>query len=227
MPYSFRKGLLKVLGKQKEKHLAAGNELTSSAATNTREPPTTIRDGNPAAPTSAIDHPHNDPNTPRNNRNQVEDNLTPSEVTANQTTSKDDGAGAHGMYIFVDKPNTESRNVDIVALHGLNGHYSDTWTTTTAEGKRVNWLKELLPDIIPNARIMSFGYNSSVQFSKSTADISNFAEGLLAELMSWRTSEKEKARPIIFVCHSLGGIVFKQVRYIPFHTLILHHCDYY
>ncbi|KAK2599136.1 hypothetical protein QQS21_005397 [Conoideocrella luteorostrata] len=117
---------------------------------------------------------------------------------------------SHGLFTFVDKSRQESDIVDIVALHGLNGHYRKTWTTTGAAGKNVNWLKDMLPQHIPNARIMSFGYDSSVQFSKSTSGINEFAEGLLADLMTCRNSNKEKERPLIFICHSLGGIVFKQ-----------------
>jgi predicted alpha/beta-fold hydrolase len=119
---------------------------------------------------------------------------------------------AFGMHVFVDKHANQSGVVDFVALHGLNGHYRKTWTATSADnGTQVNWLKDLLPAVIPNARVMSFGYNSVVQFSKGTAGIADFAEQLLEGLMARRTSPAEKRRPVIFICHSLGGIVFKQV----------------
>lgn len=78
----------------------------------------------------------------------------------------------------------------------------------------MNWLKDLLPGQIPDARIMSYGYNSAVQFSKSMEGVGTFAEQLLEDLMSWRTSAAEKQRPMVFMCHSLSGIVFKQV-WIP------------
>ncbi|OKP07146.1 Protein SERAC1 [Penicillium subrubescens] len=115
-----------------------------------------------------------------------------------------------GMFIFADQEPDTAAVVDIVAIHGLNGHYFQTWATPVSDGREVNWLKDLLPKQIPNARIMSFGYNSAVQMSKSAGDISLFADQLLEDLFIRRQRQEEPGRPIIFICHSLGGIVFKQ-----------------
>jgi hypothetical protein len=136
--------------------------------------------------------------------------LVPNTSVSSVETAEDEADG-RGLFTFVEKDRDESGIVDIVAIHGLNGHYSKTWSTSSVKGGRINWLKDMLPQRIPNARIMSFGYNANVQFSKSTADISDFVEGLLSDLVSCRTSQQEKTRPLIFICHSLGGIVFKQV----------------
>ncbi|KAH8766024.1 hypothetical protein F5883DRAFT_349239, partial [Diaporthe sp. PMI_573] len=128
-----------------------------------------------------------------------------------QRHSNDDDDKGFGMHVFVEKPANESGVIDIVALHCLNGHYNNTWTAISpADGRQVNWPKDLLPAAIPKPRVMSFGYNSVVQFSSGIAEISEFAEQLLEALMAWRTSPEEKRRPVIFICHSLGGIVFKQ-----------------
>ncbi|SLM34902.1 P-loop containing nucleoside triphosphate hydrolase [Lasallia pustulata] len=54
--------------------------------------------------------------------------------------------------------------LDIVAVHGLNGHHEKTWTTNN-----VNWLRDLLPSDIPNARILSWGYDANTH---STSQIS-------------------------------------------------------
>lgn len=119
-------------------------------------------------------------------------------------------AAQYGIFMFQDKPADASKVIDIVAVHGLNGHYQNTWTETTANGE-VNWLRDFLPKQMPNARIMSYSYNSAVEFSKAAAGIKTFAEQLLEDLMARRVTQRERERPIIFICHSLGGIVFKQV----------------
>ncbi|KAG9229798.1 hypothetical protein BJ875DRAFT_386555, partial [Amylocarpus encephaloides] len=45
--------------------------------------------------------------------------------------------------------------VDIVAVHGLNCHREKTWTAANG----IHWLRDLLPYDIPNARILSWGYD--------------------------------------------------------------------
>ncbi|KAJ9644080.1 hypothetical protein H2199_003948 [Coniosporium tulheliwenetii] len=56
--------------------------------------------------------------------------------------------------------------IDIVAIHGIGAHPDDTWCKnvgTEGEGRRyVNWLQEpeMLPSVVPNARIMRYGYES-------------------------------------------------------------------
>jgi hypothetical protein len=117
----------------------------------------------------------------------------------------------YGMFVLEDKPTGQERLVDIVAIHGLNGHYYNTWAATSSTGKQ-NWLKDFLPKQIPNARIMSYGYNSALQFSKSVADLTSFADHLLNDLKTFRNTPQELDRPLIFVCHSLGGLLFKRVR---------------
>ena len=58
---------------------------------------------------------------------------------------------------------------------------------------------------------MSFGYNANSALTNSIATIEDVAGTLLALLMSKRRSEDAKKRPIIFIAHSLGGVVVKQV----------------
>jgi len=59
---------------------------------------------------------------------------------------------------------------------------------------------------------MSYGYNSETAFSKAITDIDDEAAILLDKLDIERNSEAEKQRPIIFIAHSLGGIIVKKVR---------------
>ncbi|KAF7552049.1 hypothetical protein G7Z17_g4593 [Cylindrodendrum hubeiense] len=113
----------------------------------------------------------------------------------------------HGLHTLVDQGHDVAEATDIVAIHGLNGHFFKTWTDSTA---KFNWLRDAIPMTLPKARVMSFSYDSALQFSKSASDIFDFADQLLEYLLAERQSSIEQARPIVFICHSLGGIVFKQ-----------------
>ncbi|KAI4197039.1 MAG: hypothetical protein LQ350_006169 [Teloschistes chrysophthalmus] len=106
----------------------------------------------------------------------------------------------------------ENPIVDIVAVHGLNGGPIKTWTTNKTEKF---WLADpdMLPKNIGNARILSFGYDAAVTafFGRTSSDtILQHAHTLVAELVADRQLEGAVNRPIIFLCHSLGGIVVKR-----------------
>lgn len=98
-----------------------------------------------------------------------------------------------------------SKNVDVVAVHGLQGDVFKTWTHENG----TLWLRDLLPAKVPSARIMTFGYDSTWAFSKSVANIGDIALDLLNRLATQR-DEDTHTRPVVFICHSLGGIVVKK-----------------
>lgn len=58
---------------------------------------------------------------------------------------------------------------------------------------------------------MSYGYDSTTAFSKSVTDIEDQATMLLNALALERQSSPENKRPLIFIAHSLGGIIVKKV----------------
>jgi len=66
---------------------------------------------------------------------------------------------------------------------------------------------------------MSYGYNSRTAFSKAVTDINDEAAMLLDRLVGERQSKGQKTRPIIFVSHSLGGIIVKKVRVLSIMTI--------
>jgi hypothetical protein len=80
------------------------------------------------------------------------------------------------------------------------------WTDT-----RKLWLRDLLPEQLPEARIFKYGYDSTVAFSKPSAEVDNFARAFLHRVNSVRNSKAEQTRQVVFICHSLGGLLFEQV----------------
>jgi hypothetical protein len=128
--------------------------------------------------------------------------------TFKRSRAKPSSEADYGLHNLVPKDGQATEVIDIVAVHGLNGHYLRTWTD---EETGVNWLRDIIPLFLLGARVMSFWYNSTVYLSKSTSTIETFAHQLLEGLVSQRQTLEETARPIIFICHSLGGLVFKQV----------------
>ncbi|KAI9799656.1 MAG: hypothetical protein M1833_003972 [Piccolia ochrophora] len=99
-------------------------------------------------------------------------------------------------------------SIDLVFVHGLNpfGNRTHAWDTWRhADGPF--WPTDFLPDDIPHARVMLYGYNSNVAFDVSEARIKHHAEELLNRLDDKR---EESTCRIVFIAHSLGGLVVKQ-----------------
>lgn len=64
---------------------------------------------------------------------------------------------------------------------------------------------------MPDARIFTFGYNSALAFTGSVSKIDDYARTLLERLRARRREYPDATRrPVIFICHSLGGIVVKK-----------------
>ncbi|TEA19033.1 Protein SERAC1 [Colletotrichum sidae] len=175
--------------------------------------------------------------------------------------------------LFDVAPDSDSPDLDIVFVHGLQGHPFDTWTVKPAiqphkknekdrncfgrlfKGKRAEgkdaehsatasdhttpgsdqhpqqetggdstnsaasaprpsgcfWPRDLLKKDFPTARILTYGYDSSVShFFEGPANVSNIydhARDLLQRLAGERVDCEN--RRLIFIAHSLGGLVVK------------------
>ena len=87
----------------------------------------------------------------------------------------------------------------IVAVHGFNGHRTETWglgadDARAAEGQ--TWLETLLPTRIPEARVMTFGYDSGTIPGGlvSKTGVRDRAMDLLKALWNGRGSNKVGGR---------------------------------
>ncbi|UKZ76322.1 hypothetical protein TrVFT333_004024 [Trichoderma virens FT-333] len=119
--------------------------------------------------------------------------------------------------------------VDIVLVHGLNGHPGKTWT---AKNGRF-WPTDLLPKSLREAKanVLVYGYNADVYTggndnSASDNFIHQHAQTLVTSLTLYRKSEGTFNNAIIWVCHSLGGILVKRALLYSNDLRAAHHEDY-
>lgn len=145
----------------------------------------------------------------------------------------------YGLYV-VYQPEDRPVIMDIILIHGLGGKSYDTWREKDCFKPEVFWprsLHEIKP--LQRVRVSTFGYDTA-SFKKmvgySAASIPDFALDLLSRLRSdgeddvrafcFNSSLLSTARfvallksltlfgtqiPVMFVAHSMGGLVFKQV----------------
>ncbi|KAK8005485.1 hypothetical protein PG990_011522 [Apiospora arundinis] len=79
--------------------------------------------------------------------------------------------------------------------------------------RSVFWPRDLLPATVPDARVMTYGYDTHIRHrlgpEGSQSTVYDISWDFLVALEASRRSEP--TRPIIFIAHSLGGIVVKEM----------------
>ncbi|KAI4180178.1 MAG: hypothetical protein LQ346_007042 [Caloplaca aetnensis] len=101
----------------------------------------------------------------------------------------------------------EPVSADIIFVHGLNGNREQTWSAASTL-----WPRDLLPDDLPHARVITWGYNANVlrlSAPSSQNSIFGHVNSLLLDVERLRQTQEKQNRRIILVGHSLGGLVIK------------------
>jgi hypothetical protein len=109
-----------------------------------------------------------------------------------------------GFTPLCDPKNAE---VDIVAVTGLGGHALGSFRSTS--GATV-WLRDFAPQDVPQARFITYGYDTGLVASDNNQGVREIARTLLDSLVTFRQRTHTQKRPLLFVCHSLGGVVLKE-----------------
>ena len=108
----------------------------------------------------------------------------------------------------------ESRIADIVFVHGLNGDPLSTWHPQGKPEKTNSWMSWLGEDL-EGVGIWSIGYEAKpFRIQGDTLPLVERATDIVELLNENELGE----RPLIFITHSLGGLVVKQ--------LLRNACDY-
>ncbi|KAK4951196.1 hypothetical protein LTR10_010168 [Elasticomyces elasticus] len=101
----------------------------------------------------------------------------------------------------------DEAEVDLVAVTGLGGHALGSFRS--ADGTFV-WLRDVLPSDVPQARILTYGYDTTLVKTQSKESLYHLAAAFLDRLDSFRRATKTQRRPVCFLGHSLGGVVLKE-----------------
>ncbi|KAL7919211.1 hypothetical protein ACQKWADRAFT_210864 [Trichoderma austrokoningii] len=122
--------------------------------------------------------------------------------------------------------------IDVIAVSGLSSHPFGSWK---ARGGTFMWLRDEVAKKFNKARVLLYGYDTSLVNSSSFQDVSDvalrlssdtnairggrpvspsFAQKINYELNHSQAQDVLVPSPIVFVAHSLGGLVVKEVIYM-------------
>lgn len=139
-------------------------------------------------------------------------------VGRSPSTSREDSASL-GLHVLHEP---DKIGVDIIFVHGLGGHSQRTWSKN--HDPSLFWPELWLPfePGVGLARILTFGYNANWRGpTRSFSNVTDFAKELLFEMRFAKNDGGEDlglgSRPIIFVVHSMGGLVVKKAYLLGLH----------
>ncbi|KAF0685779.1 Aste57867_22387 [Aphanomyces stellatus] len=120
--------------------------------------------------------------------------------------------------------------IDVVFVHGLKGHPFGTWRTDMLPGDMARrddyilWPEAfLLPDLPPGSRVVTLGYDAGVLKSSSPWPALTLEERALVMLDGLKAArigescDDTDGRPIVFVTHSMGGLLVKELLLLAAH----------
>ncbi|MCJ1312483.1 hypothetical protein MMC25_006157 [Agyrium rufum] len=106
-------------------------------------------------------------------------------------------------------PEPDEADVDIIAVHGLGSDADWSWTWKQEGEASVEWLKDprMLPGKVKKARILRYYYHSKWDIDAPDTCLEACGKSLISRLHTFRKDQKD--RPLIFIGHSLGGLVIE------------------
>ncbi|KAK1962446.1 hypothetical protein LY78DRAFT_249507 [Colletotrichum sublineola] len=109
---------------------------------------------------------------------------------------------------------TQDGRIDCIVVSGLGSHPFGSWKE---RGGQFMWLVDDDTAFPSNVRVLLYGYDTSLFGSESFQNIADIGERLATSVRSVRASStsstKSDPRPIVFIAHSLGGLVVKEAIY--------------
>lgn len=101
----------------------------------------------------------------------------------------------HGL-TALSTPQSTKEAVDCVAVCGLGGH---AFGSFKEKGTSYMWLRDSLPKHLPNLRVLLYGYESGLDGSESTQNVSVIADSFVSHLRALRSpSEVSRSYDLAF-----------------------------
>ncbi|KAH0829766.1 ribonuclease p/mrp subunit [Fonsecaea pedrosoi] len=120
----------------------------------------------------------------------------------------------------IHPPKTESVNsesppivADVVAVHGLGSNPTTTWQPrpSSPAGPTVSWPRDLLPKENLNIRVLVCNHNTRWDTGAINKSLQHYGDDLLRGLRRVRQRKEDWDRPLVFIGHSFGGLIIKQM----------------
>lgn len=93
-------------------------------------------------------------------------------------------------------------------MSGLGSHPFGSWQPH-GDDKSFMWIRDELPNRLPGVRFLLYGYDTTLCKSTSFQRIVDLAVSFINTLKTCGCAGRS-SRPILFLAHSLGGVILKQ-----------------
>ncbi|KAI1140023.1 hypothetical protein F5Y05DRAFT_411088 [Hypoxylon sp. FL0543] len=102
----------------------------------------------------------------------------------------------------------EKHEFNCIAISGLASHPFGSWQPKGGD-KSFMWIRDELPLAIPDTRFSIYGYDTTLVGSNSFQSVEDLAASFIDHIRAsgWALPS---AKPLLFLAHSLGGIVLKE-----------------
>ncbi|CAG9999233.1 unnamed protein product [Clonostachys byssicola] len=98
-------------------------------------------------------------------------------------------------------------DIDIIVIPGLGCNAIGSWRNSKTNKI---WIRDFLPQDLPNIRVLLYGYDTTLPGSHSKQSIADLGNSLMETVTAFRSKTQTLRRPIIFIGHSLGGLLIKE-----------------
>lgn len=145
---------------------------------------------------------------------EIQSDIIPPGSNVDSATSKKRSIGRTivGLVTHLKKPRQDKAHIE--AALSEDGRAIQEPESLRKDSNTIFWPADLLPQDCPKARILVWGYDTRISGPLGEAVSKNTIFNHGKDLLFGFRRERNLDVPIIFVAHSLGGIILKEVSHL-------------